>query len=126
MEETSNGIKYEWYLAGPNGASFILHTEAHHTKEDIAQAKAEIRRNQDVVSLRIANDDDRDNEYKKQYFRYAKALPWYHIFDDEKVIRRERKKGTTPEQFYQRFVLPNVEALKAETPTDPFYKKPTY
>jgi hypothetical protein len=110
-EYTHNGILYTWELAGPQGASFILFPDEIHTKEDIDRAKAWLRDNQDVVWLKVANDDDRDDLYKSDYFRDPRTRPlkWYQIEQDEKLIRRERKKGTTPEEFVTLFVLPFVK-----------------
>lgn len=115
-EKTSNGIMYTWDIASSQGASFILFPEATHTKEQIKQAKAEIRRNQDVVSMRVADENDRDYFYKGEIFRIpaTRPLKWYQIEQDDKLLRRERKKGTTPQQFVDTFVLPFVKETEAK------------
>lgn len=107
---------YTWDIASSQGASFILFPEATHTKEQIKQAKAEIRRNQDVVSMRVADENDRDYFYKGEIFRIpaTRPLKWYQIEQDDKLLRRERKKGTTPQQFVDTFVLPFVKETEAK------------
>lgn len=53
-ETTSNGIQFEWWITGPDGAHFALFpVRGTHTAQDIADAKAELRRNRDVVSIRV-------------------------------------------------------------------------
>ena len=50
MDQTKNGIDYDWWLAGPNGASFELFpVREKHTIEDVKQAKRELKNDQDVV-----------------------------------------------------------------------------
>lgn len=54
LEQTKNLVSYEWGLAGPNGASFTLYPiKDHHTKEDVEEAKRELYKERDVVSIRI-------------------------------------------------------------------------
>jgi hypothetical protein len=53
MQETSNGVAYDWGLAGPSGAWFVLYKEGHHTDDDMWDAARELRRERDVVSLRV-------------------------------------------------------------------------
>jgi len=53
MQETDNGVAYDWGLAGPGGAWFVLFCESHHTKEDMKQAEHCLKRDRDVVSLEI-------------------------------------------------------------------------
>jgi hypothetical protein len=47
------GIAYNEWLAGPDGMSFELLPEDHHTAEDVKRAKAQLRRDRDVVSIRV-------------------------------------------------------------------------
>lgn len=110
-EYTSNGIMYTWELASSEGASFILFPEEGTSKEEIEKAKQYLKNNQDVVWLKVANEDDRDYLYKSDYFRDPRTRPlkWYQIEQDEKLIRRERKKGTTPTDFVTNFVLPFIK-----------------
>lgn len=51
LELTSNGILYDWWLASRDGASFHLYPikQRNFSEEDIRYAKAEIRRDRDVV-----------------------------------------------------------------------------
>jgi hypothetical protein len=113
-EYTANGIMYTWELAGSEGASFMLFPEESHAPEQIKAAKQWLRDNHDVVSLHIASEEDRDDLYKTEYFRDKRTrdLKWYEIEQDPKLIRRERKKGTAPAEFVERFVLPFVEQTK--------------
>jgi len=110
-EHTPNGIMYKWYLVGPQGAGFILFPEKSHTKEDINRAKLHLRNSQDVVTLRLANIDDRVDHYKAKVFEHpaTRPLKWYQIAQDELVLKREMLKGTTPDEYVQQFVLPYIE-----------------
>ena len=49
---TPNGVCYEWGLAGPNGAWFVLLKEPKHTKEDLRIAERYLRSQRDVVNLK--------------------------------------------------------------------------
>lgn len=115
-EHTKNGIMYTWDIASSQGASFILFPESHHTQKQIKQAKAEIRNDHDVVSLKVADEDDRDYLYKGEIFRIpaTRPLKWYQIEQDEKLLRKERKKGTTAQQFVDTFVLPFTKETEAK------------
>jgi hypothetical protein len=53
MQETPNGVVYDWGLAGPGGAWFNLFREPHHTQEDIDKAKRHLRNERDVVSIKV-------------------------------------------------------------------------
>ena len=53
MQETENGVVYDWGLAGPGGAWFTLYREKHHTNEDMKKAASCLRNERDVVSLNI-------------------------------------------------------------------------
>lgn len=53
LERTENGIEYDYYYTGPDGAHFILYPTADHTKEQVDAAKRELRNDRDVVSLRV-------------------------------------------------------------------------
>ena len=48
---TPQGVAYHWELCGPDGATYVLFQELHHTPEDVKQAKAYI--NYSFDSLRI-------------------------------------------------------------------------
>jgi hypothetical protein len=50
---TRTGVVYNDELVNCNGCSFLFFREDHHTDEDIASAKAEIRRDRDVVRMSI-------------------------------------------------------------------------
>lgn len=114
VEYTSNGIKYNWELSGPNGAAFTLFPN-NNTIEQIAAAKRELRNDNDVVRLSIADDNDLDYMFKSDYFRHpaTRSLKWWQIEQDEKLIRKQRKAGLTPDQFVERFVLPFTKEVEA-------------
>lgn len=115
-EYTKNGIQYTWDIVSSEGASFILFPEPHHTKEDIKRAKSELRNSRDVVSLFIASEENRDYLYKSDIFQVpeVRKLKWYQVEQDEKLLRRERIKGTTPEEFVKTFVLPFIAETEAK------------
>lgn len=116
LEKTSNGIWFTEDIGSIHGAYFVLFPTDKHTKEDVDAAKKEIRNNRDAIGIKLADEDDWDSIYKTLYFRIptTKPLRWYEIEQDEKLIRSERKKGTTPAEFVTKFVLPNVEKNKAK------------
>jgi len=47
---------YRSYVTGPQGARYELLREEHHTQEDVRQAKAWLRRNFDVVDIKIIRE----------------------------------------------------------------------
>ena len=47
------GVPMHWELAGPDGASYVLYRFPHHTDAEIGAAESKIRRDQDVVRLRV-------------------------------------------------------------------------
>jgi len=116
-EYTANGILYEWELAGPQGASFLLFPGSEHTPEDIKKAKQWLRNNKDVVWLRVANEDDRDQQYRGEIFSHpgTKHLKWYQMnVDNPKLIREQRLAGTSIDDYVKKFVLPFVEQSEKE------------
>ena len=111
VEYTSNAIAYTWELAGSEGASFILYPNKDHTQKQIADAKRELRNQRDVVHMKIASEEDRDYLYKSAIFRVPSTskLKWYEIEQDEKIIRQERLKGTSPLEYVKKIVRPNIK-----------------
>jgi hypothetical protein len=81
----------------------------------IEQAKRELRDTRDVVRLRIATDDDRDEDYRDEIFRNqaTRHLKWFEIFDDKDVIRDSRQNGVSIEEFIEWHVLPFINQTKA-------------
>jgi hypothetical protein len=52
--ETPNPVGFESYITGPDGARFILYpVKGDHTKDDVTEAAAYLRRNRDVVHLSV-------------------------------------------------------------------------
>ena len=116
-EKTSNGIPYTWDISSSTGADFILFPEPHHTDADVLNAKIEIRAERDVVSLRIANEDDRDDLYRSEIFRHpeVRKLKWYQIdADNYKFIRKCRRADMSIDDYVKNHALPFVEKTEAE------------
>lgn len=114
LETTENGIGYTDEPVGSKGYGFILFPMPHHSAKDIEQAKAFLRGSRDVVTLRLATEDDRDDLYKKEYFRDARirSLKWYEVEDEKTLIRSARLSGMSPQDFVSTYVLPFTEEVK--------------
>lgn len=54
---TDNGVVFDWDLAGPHGAQFILFRESHHTGEDLRAADAWLRRTRHAAQVQICAID---------------------------------------------------------------------
>lgn len=111
LDKTSNGISYSEEITSINGASFLLFPDENHTKQMIASAKQEIRNSRDVVSIRVASEGDRDEQFRWDIFKnpLVSKLRWYEInADDYTLIRRERLNKTASTDFIERFVLPCI------------------
>jgi SAM-dependent methyltransferase len=115
-ESTPNGVPFTDNIHGPHGSAFVIFPLPFHNEDDINRAKAWIRYQRDVVSLKVAGDHEWDDLYKSAYFRdpRTRALKWYQIEQDDKLIRKERKKGTTPKEFVDKFVLPHIGRTEDE------------
>jgi len=115
LQQTSNGIPYQDFTASSMGSGFILYPAPQHSPKDIKKAKAEIRANNDVVKLRVATEEDWDNLYLDAIFRHpqVKPLRWFEINQEMPLIRKERKKGTSPDEFVTNQVLPNIAQVTA-------------
>lgn len=112
-EHTSNGVRYKWDLAGPNGASFIVFKDNHSDKE-VKHAIREIRNDRDVVALRQASKYDLFDDYWLKLYRYADTilgLHWTQIDRDEPEIWNAMRTGKTPQQY----VDSKVELWKSKT-----------
>ena len=128
LEHTDNGILFESYLTGPNGAGFILYPEEHHTRKDINDAKHEIRYNFDVVCLRIANHQDRFELFRSYVFSDPRTRPlkWYQIkfeFIDWKNFIKGTDWEQNPKEAANEFVSLNLAAWQANPvlEKDPLY-----
>lgn len=64
MEEvTPQGIRYDWWLTGPDGARFELFpVRGVHTDQQVAQSKSWLRNEQDVVSIKVTWKDQPPKE----------------------------------------------------------------
>lgn len=116
-EKTTNGIMYTEAIISVNGAGFVLFPDRNHTPKMVKGAIAEIRQNRDVVSIRVANEDDRDELYRTEIFRHpaVRPLKWYEInADDKQLLRTERLKGTSADEYVTHFVLPFTEQTKSD------------
>lgn len=115
-DKTSNGIEYTDELAGIDGASFMLYPVAAQSADMVKAAVRELFNSRDVVSMKIADERDWDERYRAEIFAHplARPLRWYEInADDYGLIRREREKGTTAEEYVKRYVLPLAAEIKA-------------
>jgi hypothetical protein len=115
-EKTSNGIMYTEHIASSEGAGFVLFPEGTHTVKMIKDAIREIMNSRDVVSIRTANENDRDELYRTEIFRNpaTRPLKWYEInADNKQLIRAERLKGTSADDYVNRYVLPFTAQTKA-------------
>lgn len=110
-DSTTNGVPFTEDIVSHKGAEFVIYPLPFHTDEDIKNAKGWIRSNRDAVKISVADANDWDELYKSAYFKDPRTrdLKWYQIEQDEKLIRRERKKGTTPSVFVDQFVLPRID-----------------
>lgn len=114
-EYTKNGIRYTWDISSSDGADFMLFPEDKHTPEDVMLAKIEIRGERDVVTLKIATDDDRDELYRSDVFSHpqVKPLKWFQInADNYRLIRKCRKSGMSIDEYVNKHVLPCVEQIE--------------
>lgn len=54
LEKTGNGIEYDSYITGPQGARFILYPEKGlHNEDDVKRARSWLYHNHDVVSMQV-------------------------------------------------------------------------
>jgi len=115
-EKTSNGIEYIGEIAGSNGASFTLFPAAEHTPEAVKKAIRELFDNRDVVSMKIASERDWDERYRTEIFAHPQVRPlrWYEInADDYELLNKERRKGTTVDEYVRNWVLPFTAETRA-------------
>ncbi len=54
--EDDGDMFYRLYVTGPQGAHYELWKEIHQRKEDLNRAEAYLRRNFDVVSIKVINE----------------------------------------------------------------------
>jgi hypothetical protein len=116
FEQTTNGIEYTEALVSSEGAGFTLYTTIEHTPNLIKEALAEIRRQRDVVYIRLASEEGWNERYRDEIFRHplTRPLRWFEInADTPQVLRYHRLKGTTVDQYVSRFVLPCTFETKA-------------
>jgi len=109
-ELTDNGIEYTYDLT-VNGATFILWPTSQHSPDDVKQAKKWLRDNLDVVSIKIADQYNLDYRYATEIFEDPRTEPlkWYQVNNDHKLIRKERRAGTSVTDYVTKHVLPFTE-----------------
>lgn len=114
-KRTSNGIKYTEELVNSNGSGYILYPDPERPADQIESAIREIEDSQDVVWIRVANEEDRDNLFKSEVFQLPAVRPlrWYEINDDPTLIRQARRSEMTPEEYATKWVLPFTAQVKA-------------
>lgn len=56
-EVTPNGIAFDWWLVNSQGAGFALFRAPQHTDADIAAAKSYLRRERDVLTLKVSTPE---------------------------------------------------------------------
>jgi hypothetical protein len=85
---TENGVVFEWELASSQGAAFELFREPRHTDDDIDEAKRQLHRDRDVVSLRVVRvDEDVTADLNPRYLAYCQA----HNKTPERMIAFDEK-----------------------------------
>lgn len=116
MEYTSNGIMFLEDIVSSSGATFTLLADKQHTREDILAAANEIKNNRDMVSWKVATENDRDQLYITMIFRnpLIRSFRWYEINVPVELIRSERRKGTAIEQYIQKYVFDFRQRTKDE------------
>jgi len=53
VELTDNGLKYNWHASGPQGARFEIFAHNGHSNAQVEEAKAQLKREQDVVKIYV-------------------------------------------------------------------------
>ncbi len=108
-ERTTNGIEFADEIASSEGANFVLIPTAAYTAEQVKEAIREIFDNRDVVYLKVAHERDWDERYRSEIFAHpvTRSLKWYEInADDYELLRRERLKGTSVDDYVRQYVVP--------------------
>ena len=101
LEQTSNGVKYDWYLQSSEGAVYIFY-KYNHTDKQLKKAIEEIKNTRDCVHYRIANIDDYIDMYWGEVFEIAEnkyRLNWKQIDYDYKSLAKAYKKGVPAEEY---------------------------
>jgi hypothetical protein len=114
-EKTTNGIEYTEELAGSNGMAFMLFPTPEHTTEMIKTAIRDMFDIRDVVSLKVANEQDWDERYRSEIFAHPLIRPyrWFEIkAGDYDTLRRERLNGTTVEDYVKQYVIPFADETR--------------
>jgi hypothetical protein len=103
LEQTSNGVRYDWWLAGPQGAGFLIFQD-HHTDKEVNEAIKELRRQRDVVTLRKANAEEIVERFIKDVcdVGIAKGLTFFQIRYDAKDLLLAMSLKSTPEEYVEK------------------------
>ena len=67
-----------------------------------------------IIIIRIADEDDKDELFRNDIFIEKKRLGWYLIEESNDVLRKERAQGTSPVEYFINVILPQAEKLKQE------------
>lgn len=101
--KTDNGVEYTESLTSINGASFVLYPNTTHSKEDIKQAKAQLRAERDIVHMRLADKYDIADDYWGKIFKIGDKkhkLHWSQMdYGSLKKLYKFYKAGITPKQY---------------------------
>lgn len=103
LDTTSNGIRYDWNLAGMRGASFIIYKD-NHTEIEVKKAIREIRHENNVVSLRQANAVEIVEQFIKDVIEITmgKGLTFLQIRYDAKELLLAINMKSTPEEYVKK------------------------
>lgn len=69
-ELVGNNIKYDYALGRGGGRFFLFPLEGYHTEDDVKKAKAEIRRDHDVLSI---------NTERLEWDKWKDLPVWFEI-----------------------------------------------
>ena len=114
IEYTKNAVAFTWSLCGPGGAAFVLYPNENQGKAEIKKAINDLRNSRDVVSLRIADKNDRFELYRAAIFcdELTRHLKYYEF--DEPAIKKAYRENLTPREAVEKYILPNSKNLNNE------------
>lgn len=103
LETTSNGVRYDWYLAGPDGAGFVVYKD-NNTEEEVKKAIKEIRNTRDVVTLRRATPEETVERFINDVIKegLASGLKFIQIRYDAKDLLVAISLNVTPKEYVKK------------------------